>query len=63
MSDVPRERVVVPDDKDEWTADRIPGLKCVTRPDGRKSHIFLDNSNRCECNDVDLNAYRGDGVE
>jgi hypothetical protein len=43
-----------------WSADRIAGLKRVTRPDGRKSHIFLDYSNKCQCGDVDLNAYRNE---
>ena len=43
----------------EWTPDRIAELKCVVRDDGKKSHVFLDYSNKCQCGDVDLNAYRG----
>ena len=42
----------------QWTADRIAGLVCVVRDDGRKSHVFLDHSNRCVCGEVDLNKYR-----
>jgi hypothetical protein len=44
---------------DEWTPDRIVELKCVQREDGKKSHVFLDHSNKCQCGDVDLNKYRG----
>ncbi len=42
----------------EWTPARIAALVCVVREDGRKSHVFLDHSNICQCGDVDLNAYR-----
>ena len=41
-----------------WTPDRVAQLRCVVRDDGKKSHLFLDHSNRCECGDVDLNTYR-----
>lgn len=30
---------------------------CVRRDDGKKTHVFLDGGNRCECGDVDLLAY------
>ena len=43
---------------EQWTADRVAGLRCVIRDDNRKSHVFLDHSNICQCRDVDLNAYR-----
>lgn len=43
---------------EQWTADRIAELRCVVREDGKKSHVFLDYSNRCVCGDVDLNSYR-----
>jgi len=42
----------------QWTADRVARLQCVRREDGKKSHVFLDHSNKCVCGDVDLNAYR-----
>jgi len=42
----------------QWTPDRIAQLRCVVRDDGKKSHIFLDHSNKCQCEDVDLHAYR-----
>jgi hypothetical protein len=42
----------------EWTPARIAALVCVVREDGRKSHVFLDHSNICQCKDIDLNAYR-----
>jgi hypothetical protein len=61
MSDVHSD-IAEPDADRDWTPDRILGLKCVTRLDGRKSHVFLDHSNRCQCGDVDLNAYRGVGL-
>ena len=47
-----------PTEVSDWPADRIAGLRCVVRPDGRKSHVFLDHGNICQCGDVDLNAYR-----
>jgi len=43
---------------EQWTPDRIAKLRCVTREEGKKSHVFLDHSNKCECGDVDLNKYR-----
>jgi hypothetical protein len=46
------------DDRDDWTAHRIAALVCVERGDGRKSHVFLDHSNKCQCGEVDLNKYR-----
>jgi hypothetical protein len=61
MSDVPRERIVVPDE-DEWTPDRILGLKCVRRESGAWCHVFLDDSNICRCKTVNLNAYREAGL-
>jgi len=57
MSDV-RERINDPEDAKEWTPDRIASLKCVVREDGKKSHVFLDHSNKCECGDVDLDVYK-----
>jgi len=46
------------DENEEWATARIAALVCVVREDGRKSHVFLDHSNICQCKDVDLNAYR-----
>jgi hypothetical protein len=61
--DGPADKVVYEEDgggtDGGWSADRIVGLKCAAREDGRKSHIFLDYSNKCQCGDVDLNTYRG----
>jgi hypothetical protein len=31
---------------------------CVVRDDGKKTHVFLDHGNKCQCGDVDLHAYR-----
>lgn len=56
MSDVPRERVVVPDE-DKWSADRIAGLKCVRRESGAWCHVFLDGSHICQCEVRDLSEY------
>jgi len=56
MSDV--QQISDSEDAKQWTPDRIASLKCVVREDGRRSHIFLDHSNKCECGDKDLNAYR-----
>lgn len=32
--------------------------RCVVREDGKKSHVFLNHGNKCQCGDVDLNTYR-----
>jgi len=32
--------------------------ECMVRPDGKKTHVFLGYSNKCQCGDKDLNAYR-----
>lgn len=58
------ERAATIDDDDDlslpssWTPDRIAQLKCVVRDDGKKSHVFLDHSNKCQCGDVDLDVYK-----
>jgi hypothetical protein len=57
MSDV-RDQVSDLDDAKNWTAEMIAALQCVTREDGKKSHVFLDYGNRCQCGEVDLHAYR-----
>jgi hypothetical protein len=57
MCDV-RDEMSDPDEAKNWTAEMIAALKCVVRDDGKKSHVFLDYSNRCQCGEVDLNAYR-----
>lgn len=60
MSDVSRERVVVPDEESEWTPGRIRGLKCEDRGAGLKPrHVYVDGSGRCQCGrGPDLNERR-----
>jgi len=57
MSDV-RDEVSDPEDAAEWTAETIAALKCLVRDDGKRTHVFLDYSNRCVCGQVDLNVYK-----
>jgi hypothetical protein len=51
-------RVEPEKDTEQWTPDRIAALVCVVRAYGKKSHVFLDHSNKCQCGEKDLNAYR-----
>ena len=54
--------VITGDDEDDVAhqvdaaIDAVVG--CVTRGDGKKTHVFLDGGNRCQCGDVDLHVFR-----
>lgn len=53
--------VITGDDDDAAEAARradAARVGCVTRDDGKKTHVVLDGGNKCQCGDVDLHAFR-----
>lgn len=47
------------DDVAQQANEVITGaVECVVRDDGKKTHLFLDYANKCQCGDIDLLAYR-----
>lgn len=37
-------------------------VECVTHESGARCHVFLDNSNQCQCGDKRLDDYRRVGL-
>jgi hypothetical protein len=56
--------IIIGDDEDDDVARQAnpviveATVGCVRRDDGKKTHVFLDGGNKCQCGDVDLHAYR-----